>query len=125
MNYCELFTPHHLAILHDWLLEVGRISVRIERPHSGGSGDTYVVQSLSDLQKLLVQESHPELEIMVFRKPSISEGELDNATDQAWVYKNAANVLYLAVKKNRSFYQEYESNPARYENTIRDWNSGD
>jgi hypothetical protein len=68
MNYNSLFTPHHVAILHDWITEIGELYVFIDLPHSGASGYGYLVHSLEDIRNLIVQQTHPEIEIDIFRE---------------------------------------------------------
>ncbi len=67
MDYAALFTSHHIAVLHDWLAESGELFVDVDYPHSGGSGPNYFVQSLKSLRELMVLQSHPEIEISIFR----------------------------------------------------------
>ncbi len=67
MNYVGLFTEHHVARLYDWLTEMGELFVRLEYPHSGRSGDDYLVRSLEELQDLISRQAHNELEIHIFR----------------------------------------------------------
>jgi hypothetical protein len=35
MNYRDQFTPHHIAMLHDWLTDAGGLFVRLELPIAG------------------------------------------------------------------------------------------
>jgi hypothetical protein len=67
MNYVGLFTEHHVAMLYDWLTELGELFVRLEYPHSGRSGDDYLVRSLEELRDLISRQTHNELEIHIFR----------------------------------------------------------
>ena len=67
MNYIGLFTEHHVAMLYDWLMDLGELFVRLEYPHSGGSGRDYLVRSLEDLRDLISRQTHWELEIHIFR----------------------------------------------------------
>jgi len=67
MNYVGLFTEHHVAVLHDWLSELGELFVHLEYPHSGGSGKAYFVRSLEDIKNLIAQQTHTEIEITIFR----------------------------------------------------------
>src|SRR5215475_14873573 len=67
MNYIGLFTEHHVAMLYDWLMDLGELFVRLEYPHSGGSGRDYLVRSLEDLRDLMSRQTHWELEIHIFR----------------------------------------------------------
>jgi len=65
MNYVGLFTEHHVAMLYDWLTELGELFVRLEYPHSGSVGDDYLVRSLDDLRDLISRQTHGELEIHI------------------------------------------------------------
>src|SRR5262245_55548879 len=67
MNYIGLFTEHHVAMLYDWLTELGELFVRLEYPHSARAGDDYWVRSLDDLRDLISRQTHWELEIHIFR----------------------------------------------------------
>jgi hypothetical protein len=67
MNYVELFTEHHVAMLYDWLTELGELFVRLEYPHSAMAGDDYLVRSLEELRDLISRQTHNELEIHIFR----------------------------------------------------------
>jgi hypothetical protein len=67
MNYIGLFTEHHVALLYDWLTELGELFVRLEYPHSASSGEDYLVHSLGELRDLISQQTRNELEIHIFR----------------------------------------------------------
>jgi len=67
MNYIGLFTGHHVALLHDWLTELGELFVRLEYPHIASSGDDFLVRSLEDLRDLMSRQTRCELEIFIFR----------------------------------------------------------
>jgi hypothetical protein len=67
MNYVGLFTEYHVAVLHDWLSDLGELFIHFEYPHSGGSGNAYFVRSLEDIKNLIAQQTHPEIEITIFR----------------------------------------------------------
>jgi hypothetical protein len=67
MNYIGLYTDHHVALLHDWLTELGELFVRLEYPHSASSGDDFWVRSLEDLRDLMSRQTRCELEIFIFR----------------------------------------------------------
>jgi hypothetical protein len=121
MNYCALLTPHHLAMVHDWLANSENVFVRIERPHSGGTGDSHTIRSLNDLRALLTRESHPEIEIFIFQMPTVPDDELHRVLERDWVYRNPDRVLYLGVQKNRSRYEPYEQHPTRYEGIVQEW----
>src|SRR4051812_9858227 len=121
MNYCELFTPDHIALLHDWLNEVKELLVHLEWPHRGCSGTSYRVASLPQLKELLTAQTHPEIEIFVFREAAISEEEMDRCLDLQWVYGNPADAMYLSVKKSRNYYAKYHENANRYASIIYQW----
>ena len=120
MNYSALLTAHHLAVIHDWLANTGTVFVRVERPHSGGSGDSHVARSLGELRILLARETHPEIEIFIF-KMTIPDEDLLRVLDRDWVYSNSDRVVYFGVHKNRNRYEPYEQNPSRYEGSIQGW----
>ena len=67
MNYAYLLRDHHIALLDDWLMELGELFVRLEYPHSGGSGDDFLVRSLEDLRALLARQTGCELDVYIFR----------------------------------------------------------
>jgi hypothetical protein len=67
VDYVGLLTPHHVALLHDWITELGELYVYIEYPHSGGGGIGYLVQDLENIRDLISQQTHPEIEISIFR----------------------------------------------------------
>ena len=121
MNYRDLFTPSHIAMLHDWLTDEGGLFVRLEFPHSGGTGTSYSVSSLDELRELVSRQTHPELEIFVFKGKELGDDELDHALDLDWAYKNADKVLYLAVKKNRNSYDAYRKNAQKYQSVVERW----
>ena len=121
MNYRDQFTPHHIAMLHDWLTDAGGLFVRLELPHSGGSSTSYSVCSLDELRELVARQTHPELEIFVFKGKELGDDELDHALDLDWAYKNADKVLYLAVKKNRNSYDAYRKNAQKYQSVVERW----
>jgi hypothetical protein len=124
MHYSDLFTSHHIAMLHDWLTTVGGLFVRLEFPHSGGSGTSYSVTSLEELEKLVSQQTHPELEIFIFKSKRLAPDELDHRLNLNWSYMNSDKVLYLAVKKNRSCYDAYHKNPQKYKDVVAKWVRG-
>jgi hypothetical protein len=67
MDYVGLFTRHHVAVLHDWLTELGELFIDLEYPHSGGGGRNYFVHSLEDIKSLISEQTHPEIKITIFR----------------------------------------------------------
>jgi hypothetical protein len=68
INYRTLFTPQNLAMLSDWLSETGELYVNIEYPHSGGSGSSYFIRSMTDLKTLIVGQTHGEIDITIFHE---------------------------------------------------------
>ena len=67
MDYLGLFSPYHLAALHDWISQTGELYIHLEYPHSGGSGTSYLIRTLDDLKQLILAQAHPEIEIFIFR----------------------------------------------------------
>jgi hypothetical protein len=108
-------------MIHDWLTGSGSVFVRIERPHSGASGDSHVVRSLQDLRTLLARETHPEIEIFIFQEQPYPDDDLLRALERDWVYRNTDRVLYFGVQKNRNHYGPYEQHSTHYESSIRQW----
>jgi hypothetical protein len=53
MNYTELFTPHHIAVLVDWFAEKPELCVELYHPHGGGSASYFTVRSLAELKSLI------------------------------------------------------------------------
>ncbi len=122
MKYTELFSPHHLATLVDWLEEKGQLLLQIELPHSGGSGVCHTVQSLAELKVLIEGVTHPEIEIVIWKNMTQSAFESDELLpDLKWIYGHTDEVMYLAVLKNRNFSFSYSDHAARYEKAISDW----
>lgn len=119
--YLELFTPSHIAMLHDWLSETGELFVWLEFPHSGGSGFSFSVSSLEELKELISKQTHPEIEIFIFKEKEIDDEELDRRLDLKWIYRNAERSLYLAVTKNRNYYEVYAKHPERYKDALAIW----
>jgi hypothetical protein len=67
MDYTGLITDHHVAVLHDWLTELGELFIQCEYPHSGGSGNGYFVRNLEDIFNVLKKQWHPEIEIFIHK----------------------------------------------------------
>jgi len=66
MDYLGLFTPYHIANLHDWIVETGELFVDLNYPHAG-NGPDYFVRSLEDLRRLVIDQAQwPEIEIVEF-----------------------------------------------------------
>jgi hypothetical protein len=70
---------------------------------------------------LVAPQTHPELEIFVFKGKELGDDELDHALDLDWAHKNADKVLYLAVKKNRNSYDAYRKNAQKYQSVVERW----
>jgi hypothetical protein len=121
MNYLELFTPHHIATITDWLAENGKLSVRLEWPHRGQSGSTYTVASIDELRELISQQTHPEIKIWIFKKSGTEEADYERMDDETWVYNNANQVIFFSVTKNRNHSESYAKNPKKYESAIKTW----
>ncbi len=68
MNFLNLFSRHHLAQLHDWLIESGELCIYIYRPHSGSSGTVWFVHSLDELKSLIAKQDWDEIEITIYRR---------------------------------------------------------
>jgi hypothetical protein len=66
-TYQNLLSPDNLALLSDWLAEASELVVYVDRPHSGGSHDQFLIESLADLKAVLAAETWPELRLTVFR----------------------------------------------------------
>jgi hypothetical protein len=114
MNYAELFTPHHIAVLADWLAEKSEVVLQIELPHSGGSGTFTAVRSLTEVKRGVREINHPEVEILIWKNGSARD-------DMSWIYANPSEVMYFAVKKNRNSYEAYLGDPERYRRALDDW----
>ncbi len=119
--YLDLFTPALIALLQDWLAESGSIFVHLEMPHSGGAGHSSSVNSLEQLKKLISTQTHPEIEFFIFKTAPQTEDELDRRLQPEWIYRNTEEALYLGVKKNRIYYEEFSSHPGKYNSAIVNW----
>ena len=125
MNYRDLFTPHHIATLVDWLQERGQLFVQIELPHSGGGGWHGAVGSLRELKQRVEQVKHSEIEIVIWKNRTQAEFESDDPfPDLKWIYLHADEVMYVAVRKNRNSSACYRDDPAKYKKEVEDWFSG-
>jgi hypothetical protein len=67
MKYIGLFTEQHVAVMFDWISQLGELFVLLDYPHSGGSGSGYFVRSLADVRKLISQQTSLEIDILVLR----------------------------------------------------------
>jgi hypothetical protein len=66
MNYLSLLSEHHLAKLHDWLMESGELCVYIYLPHSGSGGTAWFVHSLAELKSLIAKQDWNEIQITIY-----------------------------------------------------------
>ena len=108
MDYVGLFTEHHVAVLHDWLTELGELFIDLEYPHSGGSGKAYFVHSLEDIKNLISQQTHPEIKITIFRAIIFPiRGKEYSALLQQALQRIPENQYYQIVLPF-SYPQEYE-----------------
>ena len=104
MNYSNIFTPHNLALLSDWLAETGELYVDIYLPHSGGSGTSYFIRSLQDLKDLVVQQTGPEIVVSVFHhrqyplRGPVHEGLIKEAL------REIADGTWYAIVSLKDFY---------------------
>ena len=121
INYCHLFSPFHIALLQEWFETTGELLVHLELPLSGGSGFSYQVTSLEELKALISKQMHPEIAIFIFNNKTLTEEEFDEQSELPWVYRNANKVIYIAVTKNRNFFEPYKTNPVKYERSISSW----
>ena len=86
-NYTDLFTPHHIAVLVDWLREKGELLLQIELPRSGGSGLSQTVHSLAEIKRAVEQVSNPEVEILIWKNRTQGEFESSDSffDDLKWI----------------------------------------
>src|SRR5437016_2592095 len=122
MNYCELFTEDHIALISDWFAVREKVFVHIYAPHSGKDGFNFTVTSLNQLYDLIAKQDSKEIEMFVFRDRIENENELDEKLDSKWAYGHTDDVVYIAVLKNRNWYAQFHDNPESYSEVIKDWN---
>jgi hypothetical protein len=127
MNFLDLFTPHHIATLVDWLQEKRELCVEIYIPHGGGSGSYYTVRSLADLKRMLEGIPSREIQITIWKNHTQSEFESDEAeaflSELKWIYTHADEVMYCSVLKNRNWSESYQNNPDKYAKEVKEWSS--
>jgi hypothetical protein len=130
MRYTELFTPHHIAVLADWLAEKTSLCVEIYFPHSGGGPSYYTIHSLSELKSLIQPITWPEIQITIWRHRSQANFEADEsgqldalASDLKWMYFHSDEVMYFSVMKNRNSSESYAEHPDKYAGHVQEWNS--
>lgn len=100
MNYLDLFTMPNLALVSDWLAKTGELYVDIYLPHSGGGSDEFFIRSMEQLKALIAKQTHPEIDITVFRlvqyplrgiaNEDLLEKALEEITDGVWF-----NIIYM------------------------------
>lgn len=66
-GFTHLFSPQNLALLSDWLDEMGELYVDLYYPHSAGSSIAYIVRSMDELKSLIAKDNFPEIEVTIFR----------------------------------------------------------
>lgn len=126
MNYADLFTPHHIALLADWLAEKGELCVDIYHPHGGGGPTYFTVRSLAELKKVISGTSaYLELIITIWKNHTQAEFESDTPPsfqdDVKWIYGHNDEVMYFSIQKNRNWSQCYHDNPSKYQKEVEDW----
>lgn len=126
MNYKDLFTPHHIALLVDWFNEKGELCVEIYVPHGGGSGSYFTVKSLAELKKIIAESSSClEIVITVWKNHTQAEFEAEDykplQDELKWIYSHSDEVMYFSVLKNRNWSQPYHDDPDKYRKEIEDW----
>lgn len=69
MGYEHLFAKCDLALLYDWLQEVGELYMDLDRPHSGAlNNSVYFINSLAEINAIVSRETFPEVCIYIFRE---------------------------------------------------------
>lgn len=122
LNYKDLFTAHHIAVVADWLREKGELFLQIELPHSGESGLYQTAHSLAEVKHAVESARNLEIDILIWKNGTQAEFESDVAfPDQTWVYLHNDEVMYLAVKKNRNASASYIKDPGKYSKEIEEW----
>ena len=125
MDYTELFTPHHIALLIDWFEEKESLCLELYFPHSASSASYFTVRSLSEIRGLIQTIKHPEIQITVWKNHTKEEFETDGPepcpTDLKWIYTHGDEIMYLSVLKNRNWTESYHNNPEKYQKQIEEW----
>jgi hypothetical protein len=67
INYLHLLSDADLDGLATWFSEADELFCRLEFPHSGGSGDSYLLSSVTDFTALLESVAWPELDAFLYR----------------------------------------------------------
>lgn len=126
MNYADLFTPHHIAMVVDWLHEKGELCVEVYIPHGGGGPSLYTVRSLADLKHIVREVRSNEIQITIWKNHKQSELEADDNSEVfrsnlKWLYAHSDEVMYFSVMKNRNWSESYSKNPDKYAEAVREW----
>jgi hypothetical protein len=125
VKYIDLFTPHHVATLTDWLKEKRRLCLEIYVPHGGGSPSYYTVESLAELKVQIENLARClEIQITIWKNHTQAEFESDVAipSDIKWIYTHTDEVMYFSVQKNRNWSASYQNDPEKYRVEIEEWN---
>lgn len=125
IKYTDLFTPHHIAVLVDWLEEKGEFCVEIYIPHGGGSASHFMVSSLAELKRLVSDIRSQEVQMTVWRSRKKVEFESDEdkpiEDELRWIYSHTDEVMYFSVQKNRNWSESYEKNTEKYRKEVEEW----
>jgi hypothetical protein len=125
LKYADLFTPHHIAVLVDWLEEKDGFCVEIYFPHGGGSPSYFSVSSLAELKRLISDIRFPEVQITIWKDRKKEEFESDSYMpmdgELKWIYFHGDEVMYFSVQKNRNWSESYEKNPEKYRKEVEEW----
>lgn len=125
LNFKDLFTPHHIAVLVDWLDEKGELCVEIYIPHGGGSASYFTITSLADLKRLVGDLRSLEIQITIWKNRKKEEFE-SGTTSQSMT--TCGGFIFTPTKSCISPYKRIEigASPIRNipRNTRRKWKSG-
>jgi len=125
LKYTDLFTPHHIAVLADWLEEKGELCVEIYIPHGGGSASYFRVSSLAELKLLVADLRSLEVQITIWKNRTKEEFESEECKpiqdELRWIYSHSDEVMYFSVQKNRNWSESYTENPGKYQKEIDEW----
>ena len=123
VKYKDLFTPHHIALLVDWLEEKPDLCVEIYFPHSAGGPAYYTIHSLVELKGLIQPIDWPEIQITIWKNRNQADLESDESgnLDLKWMYFHADVVMFFSVQKNRNWSESYSNHPEKYAKFIEEW----
>lgn len=125
LKFKDLFTPHHIAVLFDWLDEKGELCVEIYIPHGGGSASYLTITSLADLKRLVGDLRSLEIQITIWKNRKKEEFESEEYKpvddDLRWIYFHADEVMYFSVQKNRNWSESYSKHPEKYQKEVEAW----